>query len=58
LLGLAAEQALKIAQFAVNALAAGKFEQAQAAFGGSGKDAAQGRGEGVQIEHGLVVGFR
>ncbi len=58
LLGLAAEQALEIAQFIVDAPAAGKFEQAQAALAGGGKDIAQGRGEGVQIEHGLVVGFR
>ena len=58
LLGLAAEQALEIAQFAVDALTAGKFEQAQAVFASGGKDVAQGRGKDVQIEHGLGVGFR
>ncbi len=58
LFGLAAEQALEVAQFIVDAPAAGKFEQAQATLAGGGKDIAQGRGKGVQIEHGLVVGFR
>lgn len=53
LFGLAAEQALEVAQFIVDAPAAGKFEQAQAVFAGGGKDIAQGRGKGVQIEHGL-----
>ena len=36
LLGLAAEQALEIAQFIVDAPAAGKFEQAQAVLAGGG----------------------